>query len=236
MSDEELAEVTPAPEPEATAAPTPESTTPEVETEKTFTQAELDAILGKRLAKERRNWERAQKAPEPAPLPPVAEFESEDAYRAAVIEQHEAAKQQAAMDAQFMERVEKAAEKYDDFEQVAYNPALKITDVMAQAIQASDVGPDVAYYIGLNPAEAERISKLPPLLQAKEIGRLEAKVAVEPPTRKVTNAPEPIQPGKLRGAQAPVLDTTDPRSVNTMSTSEWIAAEQRRLAKKMGII
>ena len=41
---------------------------------------------------------------------------------------------------------------------------------MAQTIQASDVGPDVAYYLGSNPREAERISRLSPYLQAKEIG------------------------------------------------------------------
>jgi hypothetical protein len=166
----------------------------------------------------------------------VSEFESEDAYRAAVIEQHEEAKRAAQANVAYRERVEKASEKYEDFEQVAYNQNLPISTVMGEAIVASDVGPEVAYYLGLNPAEAERIYRLPPLLQAKEIGRLEAKVAAEPPTRKVTNAPEPITPGKPRGATAPVVDTTDPRAVKTLSMDEWGAAEERRLAKKLGLL
>ena len=55
----------PAPELEATAAIQPEDNlTPETpaeqEASKTFTQEELDAIVGKRLAREQRKWEREQ--------------------------------------------------------------------------------------------------------------------------------------------------------------------------------
>jgi hypothetical protein len=54
-----------APELEATAAIQPEeNTTPETPVEqeapKTFSQEELDAIVGKRLAREQRKWEREQ--------------------------------------------------------------------------------------------------------------------------------------------------------------------------------
>jgi hypothetical protein len=54
-----------APELEATAAIEPvENTTPETPAEqeapKTFSQEELDAIVGKRLAREQRKWEREQ--------------------------------------------------------------------------------------------------------------------------------------------------------------------------------
>ena len=92
----------------------------------------------------------------------------------------------------YHDREEEARTKYDDFEQVAYNPNLPITTEMAQAIQYSDIGPDLAYHLGANPKEAERISRLPPLLQAKEIGRIEAKLAADPPTKKTTSAPTPI--------------------------------------------
>jgi hypothetical protein len=102
---------------------------------------------------------------------------------------------------------------------------------MAESIQASDIGPDVAYYLGVNPKEAERISKLSPILQAKEIGRLEAKIASEPMTKKTTSAPAPISPVTAKGSNSPAYDTTDPRSTKTMSTSEWIAADRARQAK-----
>ena len=58
---------TPAPEQAATAAPAPEVAAPapdEQTTIKTFTQEEVDALIGKRLARERRTWERERtKAP-----------------------------------------------------------------------------------------------------------------------------------------------------------------------------
>ena len=66
MSEEnvELA-VDPALEQVATAAPDTNVDAPEekpVEAAKTFTQEELDAAIGKRLAREQRKWERTQVA------------------------------------------------------------------------------------------------------------------------------------------------------------------------------
>ena len=111
----------------------------------------------------------------------------------------------------------------------AYNPALQISDVVALAIQASDIGPDVAYHLGKNPKEAARIAKMPPLLQAREIGKIEATLSANPPqpTPKPSNAPPPITPIS-KPAASQQYDTTDPRSTKTMSTSEWIEAERQR--------
>lgn len=248
MSDEELA-VAPAPEQEATAAPAPEVETPEdkpAEAPKTFTQEELDAIVGKRLAREQRKWEREQaqrqaevkanQAPPPAP----EDFADAAAYAEALAErkaqellaQREAAKQQAQLLEAYQDREEEARAKYDDFEQVAYNPNLPVTDVMAQTIQASDIGPDVIYWLGSNPKEASRIATMPPILQAREIGKIEAKLASNPPVKKTSTAPAPIAPVAPRSSGGPAYDTTDPRSMKTMSTSEWIEAErQRQIAK-----
>jgi len=91
-----VAEVAPAPELEATAAPASDAPTLEVPAEaaKTFTQEELDAAIGKRLAREQRKWEREQAqrrvetpAAAPVALPPVDQFESPEAYAEAVAEQ-----------------------------------------------------------------------------------------------------------------------------------------------------
>jgi len=123
-------------------------------------------------------------------------------------------------------------DRYDDFEQVAYNPNLSVTETMAQSIQASDIGPDVLYWLGSNPKEADRIARLPPILQAKEIGKLEAGMASSPPVRKTSTAPAPIAPVTARASGAPTYDTTDPRSTKSMSTSEWIEAERMRQIKK----
>lgn len=250
-----LAEVDSAPAPEVTATTDQVQNAPEVTDqqeqadERKFTQAELDAMIGKRLAREQRKWEREQqakfaeqqaRASVPKDLPPVDQFESPEAYAEALavkkaeelLQQRELQKQQAAIEDAYAEREEDARSKYDDFEQIAYNPNLRVTDVMAETIKASDIGPDLAYWLGSNPKEADRISRLSPLLQAREIGKIEAKLGAEPPKKKTSSAPEPIRPVTARTVNPGVTDTTDPRSVQTMSTSDWIAAErQRQIAK-----
>lgn len=240
----------PAPEQVETASPESDVSTPEVTeaASKTFTQEELDAAIGKRLAREQRKWEREQaqraqqQAPRSAPadLPPVDQFESVEAYAEALadrkaeerLQQREVQRQQQEVLSAYQEREEQARDKYEDFEQVAYNPNLRITNAMAEAIQYSDVGPDLAYYLGSNPKEADRISRLSPLVQAKEIGRIEAKLASEPVTKKTTSAPAPIAPVTARTSGSPAYDTTDPRSTKTMSASEWIEAERNRQIRK----
>ena len=230
------------PVPEQVVTATPEAVTlPEekpAEAPKTFTQEELDAAIGKRLAREQRKWERERQAPAAAPVnvPPPEQFETVEAYAearaVALVEQREQQRQHAEIVESYHEKEEEARGKYDDFEQVAYNPKLPITDVMAQTIQSSDIGPDVAYYLGSNPKEAARIAKLTPFLQAKEIGRIEAKLADSPPVKKVSSAPAPFTPVTARSSGSPVIDTTDPRSIKTMTTSEWIVADRLRQMKK----
>jgi hypothetical protein len=250
MSEEVIQAEVPAPELEATVAPISEVQTPEVaeqqtdqQEEKKYSQAEIDAMIGKRLAREQRKWERERQQSAPtAPAVPVApdQFASTEEYAEALayqkaeqlVAQREQQKQQSEVIEAYHDREEKAREKYDDFEQVAYNPKLPITSEMAQAIQYSDIGPDLAYHLGANPKEAERISRLPPLLQAKEIGRIEAKLAADPPTKKTSSAPTPISPVTARSTGSPAYDTTDPRSIKTMSTSDWIEAERQRQIKK----
>jgi hypothetical protein len=258
MSEEQevvLADSTAASEQVATAAPDTEVTSLEekpVEASKNFTQEELDDIFNKhfhkRLAREQRKWERDQNAKRaemqtraiPAEIPSVDSFNSPEEYAEVLAERkaeellarRDQARAQSELLESYHDREEEARTKYDDFEQVAYNPKLPITDVMAQTIQSSDVGPDMAYYLGSNPKEAERISRLSPFMQAKEIGRIEAKLSDNPPVKKTSNAPAPIAPVTARGSGSPAYDTTDPRSIKNMSTSEWIEAERNRQIKK----
>jgi hypothetical protein len=250
-----LAEVDSAPAPEVTAtsenavtAPEVAENQPETVEEKKYSQAEIDAMIGKRLAREQRKWEReqAQRSAETqivrsAPTASVDQFESPEAYAEALayqraeelIAKREAAKQQSQVLESYQEREEAARDKYDDFEQVAYNPKLPITTVMAETIQSSDIGPELAYYLGSNPKDADRISRMSPLAQAKEIGKIEAKLAAEPPVKRTTSAPAPISPVTARSTGVGTYDTTDPRSIKTMTDSQWIEAERARQMKKM---
>jgi hypothetical protein len=243
MSEEQSpAGVEAAPELEVTAPPVAEVQPPEDVAPKTFSQEELDAVVSKRLAREQRKWEREQQrqTPPPAPVPPADQFESTEAYAdalaeqkaLALVEQRERQRQQDAVADAYFDREEQALGKYTDFKQVAYNPSLPITAEMAETIRASDQGPDVLYHLGSNPAEAARIARLSPLLQAKEIGRIEAALASSPPVKRTTSAPPPISPVTPTSNGTPAYDTTDPRSTATMSTSEWIAQERLRQMRK----
>jgi len=248
-----LAEVDSAPAPEVTATTETVENTPVVADEsneqpveeKKYSQAEIDAMIGKRLAREQRKWEReqaqrgAEKQIVPTDLPSPDQFQSPTDYAEFIraeadklVQQREAAKQQSQVLESYQEREEQARDKYDDFEQVAYNPNLPITNVMAETIQHSDIGPELAYYLGSNPKDAERISRLTPFMQAKEIGKIEAKLADNPPVKRTTSAPAPISPVTARSTGAPTHDTTDPRSIKSMTTSQWIEAERARQIKK----
>lgn len=243
-----LAEVDSAPTQDVTATPEVAASSPEVaenQPAKTFSQEELDAAIGKRLAREQRKWEREQAARQAVPvapkeMPSIDNFESTDAYAEALalkkaeelVAQRDRQKEQAEIVEAYGEREEKARDKYDDFEDVVYNPKLRITDVMAETIQHSDLGPDLAYWLGSNPKEAERIARLSPLMQAREIGKIEVRLSDNPPVKKTTSAPTPISPVTARSSGSPSHDTTDPRSIKTMSTSDWIEAERNRQIRK----
>lgn len=253
-----LAEVVPAPATDVTATPEADVNAPEVTASgeqtdqpasKVFTQEELDAAIGKRLAREQRKWEREQQArlkeietlqATPQGAPTRDQYDSDEAYAEALatvkaeqlVQQRKQQEEQRKVLAAYEESEEKARDKYDDFDQVTRNPNLPITQVMLEAIQSSDIGPDVAYYLGTNPKEAERIANLSPYLQAKEIGKIEVKIASNPPVKKTSSAPAPINPVTARGATPAAYDTTDPRSSKTMTDSEWIAAERQRQIKK----
>lgn len=129
------------------------------------------------------------------------------------------------------EREAKFVASVEDYQEKVNNPNLRISDAMAQAILHSELGPQVAYYLGNNPDEAERIAALPPIAAVKEIGKLETKVAT--PVKPKSSAPPPIEPIK-RGSASNAIDTTDPKSLERLGTSVWIAAERERQMRKAG--
>lgn len=238
-----------APEPGTTVSPEPaETSTPEeAELPKTFTQEELDKIVSERLAKSERKLRRemAQQAEEAqrraAYTPPDPnDYEDVGTYADAladhkaelILAQRDQQKQQTEVRSAYEEREDEARAKYPDFEKVVYNPQALFTAEMVDALTESEIGPEIAYHLGTNLSELNRIRKMTPLSQAREIGRLEASLLSNPAVKKVSSAPEPIKPVGTRNS-TPTYDTTDPRSIKSMSDSEWIEAERRRQMKKL---
>lgn len=172
-------------------------------------------------------------ATRPAPTREQYEFD-ENRYLEAVvdwrIEQREAkamherrvAEQQQAQQGfvtYFEERRTKCLEegrtKYPDYEQVVFSlPPQVMNHELAVAIFETGSPADIAYHLGKNPAEAERLSKLPPLKKAIELGRLETKITQA--TRPTSQAPPPPNPV---GGRTPAG-----KSESAMTMDEWLKA------------
>ena len=210
--------------------------------ERKFTQAELNDAIQKRLIKEQRRIERTlreQLAQQQAATPPKREaFQDDDAFLQAQIE-HEAekraqqkieqrtkAEQAERLAESFQEKAEKAAERYPDFNAVVANPMLPINDAMAEFIADSDAGPDVAYYLGKNPAKAAQIAEMTPVKAARELTRIEAEILAKPKAQP-SKAPEPITPVGSRGKSSTSTLPSDDDDIDT-----WMRKERERMRRR----
>jgi hypothetical protein len=88
----------------------------------------------------------------------------------------------------------------------------ELSPVVQETIFDSDIGPKLADHLGQNLSELHRISALPPIKQARELAKLELKLASPPaPTAKTaTDAPAPTPQVRGAGGQfKPAPDTND---------------------------
>lgn len=198
------------------------------EPKKTFTQEEVDALVQKRLLKEerkvtRRVEQQLRNQAQQAAIqrePERTEFRDDEAYRQAQIEhlaekraaekiaEHERASEAERRNESFIEKAEKATERYADFQEVVSNPSLSINSDMAEFISESEHGADVAYYLGKHPMKAAQIAQMSPIKAAMELTRLEAEVSAKPAV-KTSNAPAPISPIGTRGSVQTKLENAD---------------------------
>lgn len=152
-----------------------------------------------------------------------AKYESEKALKDHSAKQHaETQKQYAARIAgEWEERVERAVEKYDDFAEVVGE--IKPTNPLSVAIMRAPNGEDLAYHLGKNPKEAQRIVGLDPVSQIFELGQLSAKLAAEPKKPpQPSKAPAPINP--LSGGANQPSNEPDPSDVGN-----WVKWRQRQV-------
>ncbi len=128
----------------------------------------------------------------------------------------------------FLDRSEAMRAEHDDFEEVCSRkvfPADTLERVTA-AIFKNEAGPEIAYYLGNNPAEADRIGNLDHDSMNQEIGVLKAQLSGPPATRAKSNAPAPINPV---GGNATVAKDPD-----KMTDEEWSAWDDQQTLKQMG--
>lgn len=141
----------------------------------------------------------------------------------------EASIRMAELTARFDEAADRVRERIKDFDEVVFGADYPVTPPMFEAIMASEIGPEIAYYLGTHPREAARIARLDPINVAREIGKLEAKIAAQSsnPSKpgKPSSAPPPIKP--LDGASSSGDDA--PSDQDDIET--WMRKERERLRK-----
>lgn len=120
-----------------------------------------------------------------------------------------------------------------NFEAVAFNTTLPVTRVMGDAIMDSELGPQLLYHLGSHPEEAARISKLAPVSQIRELGKLEASLAKPeasaaatdeetPQTSAISKAPAPIP----RPSGSATAKGNPAKNIEGMSQAEYRALRE----------
>jgi len=212
---------------------------------KTFTQAEVDAMVQKRLLREERRFSRRmeqqlreQQQSKALEEPKRESFGDETAYQQAQLDhliekraaeklaQREEAVRRDRMAETFQERLDKALDRFPDFTEVVSSPTLAINTDMAEFIADSEHGPDLAYHLGKNPALAARIANMPTIKAARELTRIEAELAAKPKAQP-SKAPEPITPVGTRGRSTSSSQPSDSDDIDT-----WMRKERDRQSKR----
>lgn len=188
----------------------------------------------------------------PEPVKTLADFEYDEAkYQAHLYEQvakqaTQAARREIEAEQRRMSEASRAesykareakfAETAPDFREVVYRDDVPITPEMADVIRESEDGPALAYHLAKNVEIAESIARLSPLAQARELGRLEARLALEKQQvaeakKRVSQAPPPAP--KLEGLNAATsVSPDDPESDKAYkSHMDWINARQKQLSR-----
>lgn len=123
--------------------------------------------------------------------------------------------------------------KYDDFDIVTAAENLELTDMQKAYLLNSEPGTaaDLEYYLGSNPAENERISRLSPFLQNKELLRLEDKIASGAvQLKKTSKAPPP--PSTVDGKNSAPNKNLLAENVSTEDRIKMI--RENRMARARG--
>ena len=255
MTEDVIQAETPAPAVIAESAPAAVETS--VVPESTIPKGRFDEVYGKWKSTERdleywRELAVRQNKPEPvvekAPeLPTPEQHGFDDAkYQAALTDynrhiarsealsvikaEREQERQQAKVQT-FRQREAEFAAKNPAYQEKVYNNAVPISEAMVELIAESEDGPAVAMYLADNIELASQIYGLSPVQTAREMGRIEARLAqakVAPvPKPVLTNAPPP--PPTIEAVEpAVVRDLGDPK----ISDAEFAKIRKRQIAQR----
>lgn len=100
----------------------------------------------------------------------------------------------------YAERMQAFAKKVEDFQEVIDEVEdIPLSPVVRDIILSSENGPELAYEMAKNRDEYARICKLGPIAAAREVGKIESRIAAKSSEatkeiKKVTKAPKPLAP------------------------------------------
>lgn len=197
-----------------------------------------------------------QATPEPAkpeapkPAPKLEDFNYDEAAYQAALFQH--VKDEAARVAReelqqertrekeqtkkqtFRQRETDFAKANPDYLTLTRDPSLPFTRELVELAAESESGPEVLYYLAKNREIADRIAELSPVSQAREIGRIEAKLekpaASAPAPKPVSKAPPP--PPRIEAVEQSVTVRADSPDSDKLSDEEWLKLRNKQVARK----
>lgn len=138
-----------------------------------------------------------------------------------------AEKQASARASNWVKNTDALKAELPDYHDVVSASEVPVTDVVKDLLLDSDAGPRIAYHLSKNPDVAEKLNAMTEREAAREIGRLEVKLAASappasdeaaaeieaqtpvaptPPARKTTSAPAPAKPVTAGRSTTPPLD------------------------------
>ena len=131
----------------------------------------------------------------------------------------------------FVSRETAFAKTAPDYYEVTRSDTLPISPAMAEAIAESEEGPALAYHLGKNQEIAEQIARLSPLAQARELGRIEARlIADREKPKPVTKAPPPAP--KIEAVEPSISVPADDAASDKLSDAEWLKRREKQLRKR----
>lgn len=150
----------------------------------------------------------------PEAKPKDASAQAFDAVSAIVKEQlaaERAREQQTRVQAEFQKRMTEVQAAHPDFEEALQDVShIEVPAELRQTLFTSEQGPAIMYQLAKNPAELARISALPPLDAAREIGRLEARASFTPaPKTQAKSATRPPAPPTSVGGKSSMRNLDD---------------------------
>lgn len=121
---------------------------------------------------------------------------------------------------------DKASDKYDDFDDVVRGENVPFTPHVRDALLLVHNPADVAYNLGKNPSELQRISELHPLDQAREVNKLSFSLMGNGNAKNGSNAQKSNPMGAIKAnpalASGAVTDKTPPSVIRArMKAGTW---------------